>query len=260
MSTDHPAGTSSSTLENLQEQAGEKVSQLTEGVKEGVMRSEKSFRGNLSKQADDFANALRSAKSEVDPDSSVATMFDYAADNVGGIAQSLKATDVTEMLEGVRSFARSRPGAFLGIAGLAGFAVTRFLLASEPARNTYGDRSRSGSHSSGTYGAGNANRGSQALGSAAMRGGSTGTGASSGATGSSYGIGSGASSDTGSGAGSAGSTGQGSGGAGSYGAGSSASGTPSSTVTSPTSTSAGSRDTSNSAPGTRNPGSGGSNV
>ncbi|MGZ3218023.1 hypothetical protein [Paracoccus sp. T5] len=274
MSTDHPTGTSSSTLGNLQEQAGEKVSQLTEGVKDGVMRSEKSFRGNLSKQADDFANALRSAKSEVDPDSSVATMFDYAAENVGSIAQSLKSTDVTEMMESVRSFARTRPGAFLGIAALAGFATTRFLLASESGRGGYGSQSGSMSGSSGNYGSrsysgssysgGGSSYGARSTGTDAMRSGSTGMGASTGATGSSYGVGS----NSPSGSGAAGSTPPGYGssgtGTGSSGAGRSDSGTPSSTVTTPASGGTGSsgmgRDTLTSSQGTRKPGQGGSNV
>lgn len=272
MSTDHPTGTSSSTLGNLQEQAGEKVSQLTEGVKDGVMRSEKSFRGNLSKQADDFANALRSAKSEVDPDSSVATMFDYAAENVGSIAQSLKSTDVTEMMESVRSFARTRPGAFLGIAALAGFATTRFLLASESGRGGYGSMSGSSgnygsrSYSGSSYSGGGSSYGARSTGTDAMRSGSTGMGASTGATGSSYGVGSNSSS----GSGAAGSTPPGYGssgtgtGAGSSGVGRSTSGTPSSTVTTPASSGTGSsgmgRDTLNSSQGTRTPGQGGSNV
>lgn len=267
MSTDHPAGTSSSTLGNLQDQASEKVSQLTEGVKDGVMRNEKSLRGNLSKQADDFANALRSAKSEVDPDSSVATMFDYAAENVGSIAQSLKSTDLTEMVDSVRTFARTRPGAFLGIAALAGFATTRFLLASEPTRGSYGSRSDGMSGGSGNYGSrgysgSGSTSGARSTGADAMRSGSTGMGASSGATGSSYGIGSGspsASAAAGSTPAGYGSSGSGSG---SYGAGSSASGTPSSTVTSPASggTSSMGRDTLTSAQGSRKPGEGGSNV
>ncbi|WP_188716150.1 hypothetical protein [Paracoccus acridae] len=148
-SDDHhaSAGQNQSTLGNLKEQAGEKVSQAADTLKDEVARREKGLRSGLSRQADQLASALRSARSEVDPDSSIGRMFDYAADSVGSLAQSMNSTDTSDIVHGVRDFARERPGAFLGICALGGFAAARFLLASAPD----GHRTGSGGHSGSGY-------------------------------------------------------------------------------------------------------------
>lgn len=145
-SDDHhaSAGNDKSTLGSLKEQAGEKVSQVADTLKDEAARREEGIRGSLSKQADQLASALRSAKSEIDPDSSIGRMFDYAADSVGSLAQSMKSTDTTDIVHSVRDFARERPGAFLGICALGGFAAARFLLASAPEGGQQGAGSRSG--------------------------------------------------------------------------------------------------------------------
>lgn len=146
-SEDHnaSAGHNQSTLGNLKEQAGEKVSQAADTLKDEVARREKGFRGSLSKQADELASALRSAKSEVDPDSSIGRMFDYAAESVSSLAQGMNSADTSDIVHGVRNFARERPGAFLGICALGGFAAARFLLASAPVGHRNGTDSQSGS-------------------------------------------------------------------------------------------------------------------
>ena len=140
-----PAGNDQSTLGNLKEQAGEKVSQVADTLKQEAARREKGIRGSLSTQADQLASALRSAKSELDPESSIGRMFDYAADSVGSLAQNLNTAHTTDIVHGVRDFARERPGAFLGICALGGFAAARFLLASAPEGGRQGASSRSGS-------------------------------------------------------------------------------------------------------------------
>ena len=146
-SNDHnaSAGHNQSTLGNLKEQAGEKVSQVADTLKQEAVRREEGVRSSLSKQADQLASALRAAKSEIDPDSSIGKMFDYAADSVGSLAQNMKATDTSDLVHGVRDFARERPGAFLGICALGGFAAARFLLASAPDDRRSGTGNRSGS-------------------------------------------------------------------------------------------------------------------
>lgn len=119
-------------LGELKEQASQKVSQVADSLKQEAARREDSIRDNLSKQADSLASALRSAKSEIDPQSGIGKMFDYAADSVGSMAHSLKSADTAEMVDSVRSFARERPGAFLGLCALGGFGAARFLLAGAP--------------------------------------------------------------------------------------------------------------------------------
>lgn len=169
-SEDHKTseGNNQSTLGSLKEQAGEKVSQAADTLKQEAAKREKGFRGGLSKQADQLASALRSAKSEIDPDSSIGRMFDYAADSVGSLAQNMKSTDTTDIVHGVRDFARERPGAFLGICALGGFAAARFLLASAPEGHRNGTGSQSGSSypgsSSGSSYSGSSSRSHAAMG------------------------------------------------------------------------------------------------
>ncbi|MBM3604847.1 MAG: hypothetical protein FJX25_08835 [Alphaproteobacteria bacterium] len=193
-----------STLESVKGQATDTVSQLADDVKKEVSRREKSIRGSLAGSADDIASALRKAKSDLDPDSAIAPMLDSAAESVGGIADSLNKADTAEMINGIRNFARERPGAFLGLSAIAGFAAARFLLASTPrgasrSTSSYGGPSYGGS----SYG-GSSYGGS---GSSAMSG-STGSGSGSSST-SSGGSGMGKSSPAsgGSGMGSTGGTG-----------------------------------------------------
>ncbi len=135
---DTSTGNDQSTLGGLKEKAGEKVSQVADSLKQEASKREEGFRGSLSGQADQLASALRSAKSEIDADSSIGKIFDYAADSVGSFAQNLKSSDATDLVEGVRGFARQRPGAFLGLCALGGFAAARFLLASAPASSRHG--------------------------------------------------------------------------------------------------------------------------
>lgn len=134
MSTDHPSksrkdDSNPSMFENLKDQAGAQAHRLAEDVKDEAARHERDVRSNMSRQVDDFATALRSAKSDIDSGSVAGGIVDYAADNISGIADSLNRTSTGEMVDNIRDFARERPGTFLGLSALAGFAVTRFLLA-----------------------------------------------------------------------------------------------------------------------------------
>ena len=135
------AGSEQSSLNSLKDQAGEAVSDAATHLKHEAARREEGIRGSIAKQADQLASALRSVKSDIDPQSGIGKMVDYAADSVGSIAENLKTADTTEMIDGVRSFARERPGAFLGVAALAGFAAARFFVASAPAGTSGGQGS-----------------------------------------------------------------------------------------------------------------------
>ncbi|WP_282029700.1 hypothetical protein [Paracoccus marcusii] len=120
---------SSSTTESIKAEATEQASRLAGSVKDEAKRYEKDLRLGVAERAESLAAGLRKAGSEIDPNSSVATLFDRAADAVSGLADSLNATDPREMVEEVRRFAHRQPGAFLGLSALAGFAAVRFLRA-----------------------------------------------------------------------------------------------------------------------------------
>lgn len=120
---------SSSTTESIKAEATEQASRLAGGVKDEAKRYEKDLRSGVAERAESLAAGLRKAGSEIEPNSSIATMFDRAADTVSSLADSLNATDPREMVDEVRRFARRQPGAFLGLSALAGFAAVRFLRA-----------------------------------------------------------------------------------------------------------------------------------
>src|SRR3712207_5908318 len=61
---------------------------------------------------------------------SVGQYADRAADQVERFSTYLRETDVDEIVEEVRGFARRRPGLFLGSAAALGFFATRFLKSS----------------------------------------------------------------------------------------------------------------------------------
>ena len=125
----HTEETAASTVNSIKSEASDQASRLAGSVKDEVTRREQNFRSGVADRAESVAQGLRKAKSEIDPDSSIAVMFDRAADSVSGLADSLNSTDPTQMLGDVRRFARSQPGAFLGLSALAGFAAVRFLRA-----------------------------------------------------------------------------------------------------------------------------------
>lgn len=120
---------SSSMTESIKAEATEQASRLAGSVKDEAKRYEKDLRSGVAERAESLAASLRKAGSEIDPNSSVATLFDRAADAVSGLADRLNATDPREMVEEVRRFAHRQPGAFLGLSALAGFAAVRFLRA-----------------------------------------------------------------------------------------------------------------------------------
>lgn len=143
----HIEETSTSQQGSIKSEATEQASRLAENVKEEVTRRKQNLRSGIADRAESVAEGLRKAKSEVDPDSTIAIMFDRAAEGVSGLADSLNSTDPAQMLGDVRRFARKQPGAFLGLSALAGFAAIRFLRAgstssSEPVTSSrYGNSS-----------------------------------------------------------------------------------------------------------------------
>lgn len=135
--------TDTSEQGSIRAEASEQASRLAGTVKDEVARREQNLRSGVANRAESVAEGLRKARSEIDPDSTVAQMFDRAADSVSGLAESLNSTDPAQMLGDVRRFARRQPGAFLGLSALAGFAAVRFLRAGSASSS---DMTRSGSY------------------------------------------------------------------------------------------------------------------
>ena len=80
---------------------------------------------------DSLAGTIRRAAKEFDGDLPFAgTYIRKAADQVEGVADSIRSGNFDDFVKGAQSFARKQPTAFLGIALLAGFGVVRFLKSS----------------------------------------------------------------------------------------------------------------------------------
>ncbi|WP_157001646.1 hypothetical protein [Paracoccus sp. S4493] len=129
-----------STTESIKSEATEQASRLAGSVKDEAKRYEKDLRSGIAERAESVAAGLRKAGSEIDPNSSIATMFDRAAESVSSIADSLNETDPREMIDEVRNFARRQPGAFLGLSALAGFAAARFLRAGSTTSSGFSEK------------------------------------------------------------------------------------------------------------------------
>jgi len=83
------------------------------------------------------ANAADAAAAEFDPATIQARAAHQVADQVEGLANRLRTTDVGTLTRDVSNFARTNPALFIGGAALLGLAATRFLKARDPQRAQY---------------------------------------------------------------------------------------------------------------------------
>lgn len=89
-------------------------------------------------RANAAANALRRAREQFNSDSQpyMADLAGRFADNLDRLAGRLHERDLSSLTDELQSFARRRPGMFIGGAVISGFMLARFLKSSER-----GDRS-----------------------------------------------------------------------------------------------------------------------
>lgn len=131
---DKVTGLASSSAEAVKEQASE----LAGAAKDFVAQAGETLMERATEQksagADyvgTIADTLRRAAREFDRDLPIAgTYIRKAAERVDEVSDSVRQGDVQDLLQGVQSFARRQPTAFLGLAVLAGFGVVRFLKSS----------------------------------------------------------------------------------------------------------------------------------
>ena len=89
---------------------------------------------------DKLADTMRRVANECDADVPIAGIYiRKAAGQITDAADAIRTGNLNDLLQGARSFARSQPTAFLGLAVLAGFGAVRFLKSS-PATASGGDR------------------------------------------------------------------------------------------------------------------------
>lgn len=131
------AATSEAAREKLDEAATaarETAGHATDKMKEQIGVQQRAGADYTSR----FAQNIRSAAKAFEQDTPIAARtIEMAADYVEDAAGKMRNGSLGDLADGVTSFARRQPAAFLGLSVLAGFAVVRFLKASatnEPSR------------------------------------------------------------------------------------------------------------------------------
>lgn len=132
-------------LNYLKEQAGAQIGELRQQAEQQIgatAEKAKGFAGEqkdvVARQLSGVADALGKVASELEGGEQAA-LGRYARDISGSIrnfAQTVEQNDVDQLLGRLERFGRGQQLTFLGIAGLAGLAASRFLVASANRRSS----------------------------------------------------------------------------------------------------------------------------
>jgi hypothetical protein len=128
------------------EVAREKLDELGAAAKETASHAADKMKEQLGAQqhagadyAMRFAGNIRGAAKAFEQDTPIAARtIEMAADYVEDAASKMRDGSLNDLVDGVTSFARRQPAAFLGLTVLAGFAAVRFLKASSGSSSTAG--------------------------------------------------------------------------------------------------------------------------
>src|SRR3712207_3617376 len=118
--------------QQLAQRARQQASELANRGTEQAKRQLASQKHNASQRLTPVQSALRETGHQLrnQGQGPVAGYVEQAADQVERFSTYLRETDVDEIIDEVRSFARRRPRLFLGSAAAIGFFATRFLKSS----------------------------------------------------------------------------------------------------------------------------------
>jgi hypothetical protein len=134
--------------QQARQQAGDLANRGTEQVKSQLANQ----KHEASQRMVPVQSALRETGQQLrkQGQGSVAGYADQAADQVERFSGYLRETDVDEIMDEVRGFARRRPGVFLGGTVALGFLATRFLKSSSQEAGSAGDASGAAPTAAGT--------------------------------------------------------------------------------------------------------------
>jgi ElaB/YqjD/DUF883 family membrane-anchored ribosome-binding protein len=134
---DSIAQRAASDAQELGQQAQEKIGEATDKAK-SFAADQKDLAAN---QINGVAEAISRVAGELEG-SDQQSIGRYARDLANGLSKfgkQIESRDVDDLLGAAQDFGRSQPVAFLGVAALAGFAASRFALASNHRRDTQGE-------------------------------------------------------------------------------------------------------------------------
>ena len=136
---DTQSGGGSQTTELAKQQTQQVAQQTQQKAGQLADRGRQQIKSQLATQKDQAAEQLSPIKTALQEtgqqlrnqgQESTAQYADKAADQVERFSGYLRESDVDEIMDEVRNFARSRPALFLGGAAALGFFGTRFLKSS----------------------------------------------------------------------------------------------------------------------------------
>src|SRR6476660_2480702 len=131
--------------------ARDKFKEAADAAKDAASGTADQFQGQAREKqrsgadfVERFAGNIREAGRAFQNDAPFAARgIDSAAEYVEDAAEKIRNGSFRDLLDGATDFAKRQPAAFLGISVLAGFAVVRFLKASEGASSsTRSDRNQ----------------------------------------------------------------------------------------------------------------------
>jgi hypothetical protein len=120
------------------EQAKQQTQQLAQQAREQAKSQLANQKHDASQRMVPVQSALRETAQQLrkQGQGSIGHYADRAADQVERFSTYLRETEVDEVMDEVRSFARRRPSLFLGSAAAIGFFATRFLKSSSEEQGT----------------------------------------------------------------------------------------------------------------------------
>ena len=127
--------------QQLAQQARQQASNLASRGTEQAKSQLANQKHNASQRLTPVQSALRETAQQLrnQGQGQVGDYAERAADQVERFSTYLRQTEVDEIMEEVRGFARRRPGLFLGSAAAVGFFATRFLKSSSEEASSAGD-------------------------------------------------------------------------------------------------------------------------
>ena len=159
---DKAMGVAGASSDAIKDQASDLVDSAKDVASQATDKFKQAVDGQKSAGADyvgNIAGTIRRAAKEFDTDLPIAGSYiRKAAQQVEGVADSIRTGNFNDLLQGAQSFARRQPTAFLGMAVLAGFGIVRFLKSSADSTDGNGSQLPNGGRYPERYSGTTANR------------------------------------------------------------------------------------------------------
>ncbi|HEY9038853.1 MAG TPA: hypothetical protein VIN05_07910 [Roseovarius sp.] len=153
------------TSEDLAEAARQTATDASRALRDEAASRADSAKAGVAGEVSDVASALRKAADEMRDGSAQERTFGQIASTLADVSETIRDKDMGQVANEVSEFAKRNPLLFIGGVALAGFAATRFAMAS--ARSGDSGQTRS----SPDYAGGTAGGYSPATGTSTARGG-----------------------------------------------------------------------------------------